>query len=818
MTEFHDAPGRPGLAPTWTSSAKTGVGSAISAASRVSFTVSHGILNEIYYPRIDLACTRDCGLTVTDGDSYLSEEKRETVSVVEQLAPGVPGYRLSNRSRDGRYAITKRVVADSVRPVILQHIRFEALDGPRRPYRVFALLAPHLVNAGSNNTAWVENLKGWRMPFATGGDVTLAFAASRPFRAMSVGFVGASDGFTLLREHFFLAEAFTRAADGNVAICAELDFAADGEIVLAVGFGRDKHEAGNAARASLMDGYEAAEAAYVADWRAWQRGLVPLEGECAATAGRTVDPYRVSTAVLRTHEAGPFAGGMIASLSIPWGMSKGDGDLGGYHLVWPRDLVESATALLAIGAHADARRVLTFLQATQEEDGHWPQNMWLDGEAYWPGVQMDETAFPILLVDAALREGAIGAEEVERFWPMVRHAARYIVLNGPVTGQDRWEEDGGYSPFTLAVEIAGLVVAADVAARLDHAEDAAYLLETADLWNSAVERWCFARDTTLSKALGIAGYYVRIAPPESADAPSPLEGFVPIKNRPIADALREATAIVSPDALALVRFGLRAPDDPRIRDTIVAVDHILKVELPQGPLWHRYNEDGYGEHADGAPFDGTGIGRAWPLLAGERAHYELARGDAREARRLLAALEGSGNDGGLIPEQVWDTDDIPAHELVRGRPSGSAMPLVWAHGEHVKLLRSLRDGRVFDTPPQVVRRYAEMETGSRLAVWRFSNVATTLVDGKVLRIEVMAPARVHWTTDAWADTRDTDTRPTRFGLHVADLDTAHLPAGAVLSFTFFWPEAGHWEGRDFAVRVVDNDRDCPADVLTRAAA
>ena len=823
MTDFQDAPGRPGLSPTWTSSAKTGVGTALSALSRVSFTLSHGILNEVYYPRIDEACMRDCGLVVTDGRGYLSEEKRDTTSTVEQIVDGVPGYRLLNRSRDGRYTIEKRIVADPQRDVVLQHIRFEAHEPG--DYRVFVLLAPHLVNAGTHNTAWVDTLKGWRMPFATGRGVTLALAASQPFKAISVGFVGESDGFSILRQHFHLADTYTRAEDGNVALCAELDLGPTGdEIVLAIGFGRDMRDSGNRARASLMDGYAAAERAYAAGWQDWQSGLIRLDdyatpphrGATGTTHG--INAYRVSTAVLRSHEAQSFTGGMIASLSIPWGASKGDDDLGGYHLVWPRDLVESAAAMLAIGAHADACRVLSFLQVTQEADGHWPQNMWLDGSAYWPGLQMDETAFPILLVDQAYWAGALSADELERYWPMVRDAARYIVLNGPVTGQDRWEEDGGYSPFTLAVEIAALVVASDIAARLNHPDDAAFLLETADLWNASVERWTFATDTPLARELGLSGYYVRITPAETSDAPSPLSGFVAIKNRPAVDGTQAAAATISPDALSLVRFGLRAADDPRIVDTVKAIDHLLKVELPQGPLWHRYNGDGYGEHEDGSPFDGTGIGRAWPLLAGERAHYELARGNLREAERLLAALQGSASDGGLLPEQVWDSDDIPERELFRGRPSGSAMPLVWAHGEHVKLLRSLRDGVVFDTPPQVALRYAAGKTGSHLAVWRFNNIATTLVGGKTLRIELLAPARVHWSTDGWATTHDTDTRPTHFGLHVADLGTAKLDAGQNVVFTFHWTGADRWEGRDFSLRVVADHEERPADMPRLKAA
>ncbi len=197
-------------------------------------------------------------------------------------------------------------------------------------------------------------------------------------------------------------------------------------------------------------------------------------------------------------------------------------------------------------------------------------------------------------------------------------------------------------------------------------------------------------------------------------------------------------------------------------------------------------------------------------MAGERAHYELALGNHDEARRLLKTLEASSSDGGLIPEQIWDTDDIPKYELVRGKPSGSAMPLVWAHSEHLKLLRSLRDGVVFDTPPQVSRRYAIGKTESKLSGWRFSNVATTLVAGKTLRIQVLEAARVHWSSDGWATARDIETRPTPFGLHFADLDTEALAIGSTVVFTFHWAEADRWEGRDFSVTVCGPEDSKPA--------
>ncbi len=232
---------------------------------------------------------------------------------------------------------------------------------------------------------------------------------------------------------------------------------------------------------------------------------------------------------------------------------------------------------------------------------------------------------------------------------MVRKAAGFLVRNGPVTQEDRWEEDPGYNPFTLATEIAALLVAADLADAQKDAAVATYLRETADAWNASIERWIYVTGTDLAQENGVEGYYVRISPPDTAEAASPKLGFVPIKNRPPGESEEPAAQIISPDALALVRFGLRRPDDPRILNTVKVIDALLKVDTPAGPAWHRYNEDGYGEHDDGSPFDGTGCGRAWPLLVGERAHYELAAGHRDEAVALLHALEAMANEGGLDP-------------------------------------------------------------------------------------------------------------------------------------------------------------------------
>jgi glucoamylase len=801
MTEStQNAPGGPGIPPRWTSSAKTGVGTSLTAASRVWFTLSHGILDEVYYPRVDQACTRDLGLIVTDGQDFFSEEKRHTETQVTYLAEGVPAYRLVNTCQEGRYRVEKEIFSDPGRDVVLQHLRFVPLQGSLDDYHLYVLLAPHLGNRGSGNTAWLGEYKGTPMFFAERAGTTLALACSVPWLRGSAGYVGVSDGWQDLVKHKQMTRIYTRAEDGNVALTGEVDLpASEGEFLLALGFGQGPAEAGQRARASLLDGFSASLSQYLQAWQGWQERLCSLDVEDAEEPHRRL--YPLSATVLRVHEAKRFPGGLIASLSIPWGSAKGDDDLGGYHLVWPRDLAETAGGLLAAGAHQDAHRVLHYLEVTQEADGHWPQNMWLDGTAYWSGIQMDETAFPILLLDLARREQALEPEDLDRLWPMVRRAAGFLLRNGPVTPQDRWEEDPGYSPFTLAVEIAALLVAADLADQNDEPDVASYLRETADAWNASVERWTYVSGSELAREIGLDGYYVRIAPPEAGEAASPAEGFVPIKNRPPAEMCQLATHIISPDALALVRFGLRAADDPRILNTVKVIDHLLKVETPYGPAWHRYDDDGYGEHEDGGPFDGTGVGRAWPLLTGERAHYELAAGRRREALRLLHALEAFANEGGLLPEQVWDSEDIPEKELLCGRPSGSAMPLVWAHAEYIKLRRSLRDGVVFDTPAQTVQRYLKQPPGSDLAIWRFNHKCKTMPVGKTLRIEVLAPAVVHWSPDGWQSSHDATTKDTGLGMYVADLPTGDLSASTKLTFTLYWSTKDRWEGKDFEVRI-----------------
>ncbi len=791
--------GWPGIEARWTSGAKSGVGTALNPASKVWYSIGHGILNEIYYPQVDQACTSDLGLIVTDGKSFFSEEKKDTSHQVKYLADGVPGYHVTNSCNTRYYRIEKEIISDPVRDTVLQRIHFFSLKKKSKEFKLFMLLAPHLGNAGAGNTAWVGNYKGIRMLFAQRGETSLALACSIPWKKCSAGFVGASDGWQDLMRHKQMTWQFERAENGNVALTGEIDLEEvnNNSFVVALGFGRNPDEAGQRARASILESFESAKIQFISEWVNWQKklNLHNYKKNC------TNKFFSISAAMLKVHESKRHPGALIASLSIPWGFNKGDDDLGGYHLVWPRDMVQTAGGLLAAKAFKDARRVLNYLMVTQEEDGHWPQNMWLDGAPYWSGIQMDETALPILLVDLVNRENPLMDEERKHFWPMIRKAASYLVTHGPITPQDRWEENTGYSTFTLAAEIAALVVAAEYATWNNESQVATFFRETADAWNASVERWTYVMGTDLAKKVGVDGYYVRINSRESFDADYSGKDLVTINNRLAGENVCLANEMVSPDALALVRFGLREANDPRILNTIKVIDATLKINTPVGPAWYRYNRDGYGEHIDGKPFNGTGVGRPWPLLTGERAHYEIASGNYSYAGELLKTIENFATETGMISEQIWDADDIPEFSLSRGKPTGAAMPLAWAHAEYLKLCRSLKSKQVFDMPSQTKQRYLIEKKDSNIFIWHFNNNYKYIPKGKTLRIHCLAPATVRWTTDNWLSYHDVVTLDSGVGIYYADLMTSNLAYEQKINYTFYWHESDEWESINYTLSI-----------------
>ena len=702
---IREAPGAPGGPPRWAHGMKTAAGTSRSDTSLVWFTIGRGVLNEVFYPRIDAPCLRDACFIVTANDGFFSDERTDTDYTTSWLEDGIPAFRVVTTCRSGRYRFEKTIVTDDRLNTVLQQSRFVVLAGDLSDYRVFVYANPHVYGKGLGNTAWVEGFKGRRVLFASRGDVAMALVATHPFLETSVGFVEKSDALDDLREHGRLTDTYLHAEEGNVALIGEIDLQAGAEFTVAYGFGLGPAEAAHHAYGTLQADFDEIKERYVVRWKEWQRSLRSLANDAG---GR--DLYRISAATMRVH-ANKSTPGAVASLSVPWGEHRGDEDLleGAYHLVWPRDLVNHATGLLAAGDVDHARDIIAYLRNTQEEDGHWPQNMWLSGSAFWTGIQLDETAQPILLADLMRRRGAISAAEQKQFWPMVQKAAQFLTQYGPATELDRWEEKGGYNAYTLSTMIPALLAAAEWADTKGESPLAISLSALADSWNERIEGWTYVRGTSLAARLGIDGYYARILSPERVFAPEP--GAEEVMLCGAADDSEDGDAppeeVVAVDALSLVRFGLRRPDDPRILSTVRAIDALLLTETERGPAWHRYNGDQFGEHDDGRPFSGKdkGRGRAWPLLIGERAHYELLRGDVERAKELCRVMARYATETGLIPEQVWDAADVPQRLLFRGAPTGSVCPLLWAHGEYIKLRRSIRDGRVFDAPPQSFMRY-----------------------------------------------------------------------------------------------------------------
>ena len=411
---------------------------------------------------------------------------------------------------------------------------------------------------------------------------------------------------------------------------------------------------------------------------------------------------------------------------------------------------------------------------------------------------MDGTSFSILIADALRRAGELRDYKP---WPMIKAAAGFLVKHGPGTRQDRWESNAGYSPYTMAVEIAALLATADFADQESEPEVAQFLRATADAWNEAIDELTYARDTRLAKKEGVEGYYIRIMPPEGIRAAALDKVDVELKNHPKSARKHRAVEVISPDALALVRFGLRSPADPRIVSTVHVIDSTLKTMTTTGPVWHRYTHDGYGEHADGSPFDGTGKGRGWPLLAGERAHYEIAKGDFDAADKLRRVIEAQTSECGMIPEQVWDSSDIPKRHLFNGHPSGSGMPLAWAHSEYVKLLRSLKERRVWNVPPQTVQRYLKDAISSPYQIWASEQPRAFVSAGKNLRVDSLDAMRVSWTVDKWKTTKQVATVDSGLGVRWAVLPISEVRPGTRVQFAFLYSRETESKDKKFEIQI-----------------
>jgi glucoamylase len=788
--------GAPGNPPRWARADKDGIGTAYSASSLLWYTVWNGIVTEMYYPNADRPQTRDLQYLFSDNETFFHQETRYLKTAIEPIGGGL-GYRVSGSDPESRYRYTKEIISNPHLPCLLQRTHVDATPEMLKKLKLYALLAPHLEVGGWRNNGYVFEVLG-RTGLAAERDGTwLVMGASVPFSRASVGYVGESDGWTDLANGFRMDWEFDRALDGNIALMGEIDLAATQDFTLGVAFGSSLHAAITTLLQSLVEPFKSQYERFEKQWKRVESSRRPLE----TFSGDDGKLYQASHRLLLAHEDKTFQGALVASLSIPWGQVKSDQEgEGGYHLVWTRDMVQSALGLLAAGNTQTPLRALIYLAASQHPDGSVGQNFWLEGKAFWTGIQLDEVSFPILLAHRLQAEGALQNFDPYR---MAARAAGFLLRNGPVTQQERWEEGGGYSPSTMAAVIAALLCTADFARQRGDVDTAVFLEQYADWLEHNIETWMVTREGTLVP--GVSTHYVRLNPACPGDF-LPDDGVGEKLINVASQASGEqadfpARDIVDAGFLELVRYGIRRADDPIITDSLKVVDAILKVDLPSGPFWHRYNHDGYGERMDGEPYEGSGRGRVWPLLTGERGHYELAAG--RDITQYVRAMEGASSPTQLIPEQIWDEEDRPEQHLLKGRATGSAMPLLWAHAEYIKLLRSRQEGKVYDLIPCVANRYLEHRPSyPNIQFWSFRSPAKTVQRGHTLRITALVDFRLRWSLDNWQSINDRDSTGTSLGLSYVDLHVNasaenHVPA----RFTFFWVGSGTWEGVDFEVTV-----------------
>jgi glucoamylase len=788
--------GGPGIEPRWSHSNKEGFGTAYSADSRLWFTLWRGIVTEVYYHRIDRPQLRDLQFLFSDGATFFHEEKRDLPTVTTRVSEHALAYRTQAEAPGGGYVLRKEIITDPHQPCLLVRTR---LDVPSPELvgrlRLYVLAAPHLNVGGWGNTATVYNVLGRSILAAEKDGVAMALGTTLPFVRSSVGYVGASDGWTDIARNHTMTWEFDRAPSGNVALTGELPVSASTEFTMGLAFGETIQSAVSRLFQSLSVPFEQHHRRFLEQWTRSALHEQKLS-ERSHDGGQL---YRASRSILLAHEDKLYPGAFIASPSIPWGASRTDTEQGGYHLVWTRDMVHTASALLASGATDAPLRALVYLATRQRPDGGFPQNFWVDGTPYRQGLQLDEVALPILLARQLSRANCLADFDPA---PFVFRAARFLIEHGPVTEQDRWEEVSGYSPSTLASNISALTLATLFARRRGDAVTADFVQEYADHLESHLESWTTTDSGTLVP--GVPHHYVRIRP-APMDDPVPHEGpdlgTVRLPNLPPGAPDRfPAKEVVDSGFIDLVRFGVRAADDPLIQNSVRVVDSTLRVDTPRGPAWRRYNHDGYGQRDDGGPYLDWGVGHAWPLLTGERGHFELAAG--RDPGPYLATMENFAGKENLLTEQVWDEADRPELHLWRGLPTEAAMPLAWAHAEYISLLRSATDGKVFDRIPEVFDRYARKERrGPSREVWKFNRRPPTIPADDALRVIADQPFRLRVSDDGWRTHSERDSSETGLSLHFVDLPPLGSP-GRSWSFTFYWPVYDRWEDQNYRTEAV----------------
>ncbi|MEU4745659.1 glucan 1,4-alpha-glucosidase, partial [Actinosynnema sp. NPDC023658] len=689
----------------WTTGDKEGIGTSTTAESKVWFTLTGGTLSEVYYPSADTPNSRSLEFVVTDGKSFAQRETQGTTSTTTLVDRKSLTYRQTTADDAGRWRLTKTYVTDPASSTLLIDVEFEG------DYQLYTLFDPQLAGDSGHDTGHAT--KDALTAVDARGPIASALVSSTGFHVTSTGYVSTSDGVADLTRNFRLTSTYPEAGPGNIAQVARIA----PRTTLALGFAATEQAALISARASLHRPFEVTKRWYQLGWHLYTARL-----KAPRLPADLLDQYWAAVMAVKAHEDKTHPGAFAASLTVPWGQAvAADGAFGGYHFVWARDLYHQVSALLAAGDTEAARRAVDWLFTRQQRpDGSFPQNSKVDGTPDQTNVQLDETAFPILLA------WQTGRSDPRFYRDHIAKASDFLVSSGATTPQERWEETGGYSPSTMASQIAALTAAADIARRAGDPDGAALYQATADSWQRQTEQRMF----TTNGPLGDGRYYVRIS--GSGD---PNDAAT--RNWANGAGVHPENALVDAGFLELVRLGVKPPGDEAVAQSLPEVDASIKVSTPGGDLWKRYTHDGYGETADGGPWTGVGIGRPWPLLSGERGEYELANG--RDALPHLRTMAATANSGRMIPEQVWDQAEPTQHGHVFGKGTGSAAPLAWAMAQYVRLAQGIAAGRPVETPAVVADRY---RTGP------VATAALTLDGPADLSTATGRTVRVHGATDA----------------------------------------------------------------------
>jgi glucoamylase len=669
-------PAAAGAATTWTEADKDGYGTSTTTASKVWHTLDDGRLTEVFYPDLGTPSVRSLEFVVSEGRFTQRDSQAQNRSV--QLLDSRSLTYMQVNEEPGRYRITKTYVTDPARDVLMIHVQFESLSGKRQ--RLDVLYDPSLGNDYSDDVA--EPGGAALLARDTGSPVSSAVAAVPAFARTS----SSGSGGDLVQT----GETSLTGLSGSQSL------------TVALGFGGTTGAALPAANASLDAGFAATRTAYESGWHSY------LDGLKRPPSGADATLYRASVMTLAAHEDKTYRGGYIASPTMPWVWGTGlESPSGAYHLVWSRDLYQIATALIAAGDTGGANRAVNYLFFRQQKaDGSFPQNSLVDGTPHWGNLQLDEVAFPIVLA------WQLGRTDATLYREHIKKAADFLVNSpdAPFTPQERWENQSGYSPGTIASEIAGLVCAADIARRNGDTASADLYLRTADDWQKRVDGWT----ATTNGPYAPRPYYLRLT---KDGRPNSGTTYNIGDSGPTVDQRK----VVDPSYLELVRLGVKSATDPVVRNTMSVVDQQLAARDASGRyFWHRFNFDGYGEKKDGSQWDigfppnptevwsnNVTIGRNWPIFGGERGEYELLTGNLAGARARLQNIAAAANDGYMLPEQVWAPDFPPAGQT--GFPLGegtfSATPLAWTHAQYVRLAQSIAAGSPVERPSIVAARY-----------------------------------------------------------------------------------------------------------------